>query len=159
MLPLTARRPTPESNDDNRSLHRRSPAANPGLPLGSEGRVSIRIGGWMPEATSLRLAQGASDEDQSRLIANGVPNFVPASKNSLHAKKESTKAESMCRGSREAICKKRVNQQTSLLSCQHVSMGKTAVIGAYHVRAITSCSDELVLQPGLGQHCAKVNQH
>ena len=38
MLRLTGRRPTPEANDDNRSLHRRLPATIPGLSLGSESR-------------------------------------------------------------------------------------------------------------------------
>ena len=47
---------------------------------------------------------------------DGVPNFVPVERVLFTDKGGPTKAESMCRGSGEAICKKRVNQQASLLS-------------------------------------------
>ncbi|OJI97032.1 hypothetical protein ASPVEDRAFT_266644 [Aspergillus versicolor CBS 583.65] len=46
---------------------------------------------------------------------DGVPNFVPVNRVPFTDKGGPTKAESMCRGSGEAICKKRVNQQAPLV--------------------------------------------
>lgn len=110
LFPLTVRRPTPESNDAHRSRHRRLPASNPGLSLGSgswgEHQRSVDEYRRLQPYDWLKVRVMKINLASLQMHDYGVPNFVPAYRVLFTDKGAPTKAESMCRGSREAICKK-----------------------------------------------------